>query len=186
MRTDRLLREYEIEIRYRFFPLHPETPPEGMTLEELFAGRNIDVAKSQAAMTQRMMDEGLRYGTRTHTYNSRLAQELAKWAETQRPEVDFILALYQAYFVHGLNIGDKDVLLNVAMECGLPVQESREVLTTRSFSAAVDSDWSECRAIGLTGVPAFVVGQNGVVGAQPYEVLKKLVLNAGAKTRPVG
>ena len=43
MRTDRLKAAYEIEFRYTLFPLHPDTPDEGLTLQQLFAGRPIDI-----------------------------------------------------------------------------------------------------------------------------------------------
>ena len=176
-------REYDLEFRYVFFPLHPETPTEGQTLEELFRGRNFDVQQAQLDMAKRMEAEGLLYGSRTHTYNSRLAQELAKWAETQRPVGEFVMSLYQAYFVEGQNIGLPEVLLEIVDQSGLSVDEARRALETRQFRDSVDADWQRCRAIGLTGVPAFIAGQNGVVGAQPYEVLEQLVTKAGAEKR---
>jgi predicted DsbA family dithiol-disulfide isomerase len=52
------------------------------------------------------------------------------------------------------------------------------VLATRSFKAAVDADWQKSREYGVTGVPTFVAGGRGVVGAQPYEVLERLVKEA--------
>ena len=67
------------------FPLHPETPAEGISIEELFAGRDIDVDAMYRRMKSLMDAEGLPYGRRSHTYNSRLAQELGSWAET-RPD----------------------------------------------------------------------------------------------------
>ena len=44
--------------------------------------------------------------------------------------------------------------------------------------AAVDDDWKLSRQIGVTGVPTFVAGRYGVVGAQPYEALEALVRKA--------
>lgn len=82
MRVERLRQSYDIDMVYRHFPLHPDTPEAGLTLEELFAGRNIDIAAAKAKMTKLMADEGLPYGERTMTYNSRLAKELAKWPES--------------------------------------------------------------------------------------------------------
>ena len=79
MRVDRLLSEYEIQIRYTQFPLHPNTPQDGLTLQQLFAGRDIDIPASQARIKKLAIAEGLPYGERTMTYNSRIAQELAKW-----------------------------------------------------------------------------------------------------------
>ena len=89
---------FELDVTYRHFPLHPDTPDDGLTLEELFAGRNMDIAAGQARMAMLMAQEGLPYGTRTMTYNSRLAQELGKWAETQ-PDGDKI---HEALFARTL------------------------------------------------------------------------------------
>jgi predicted DsbA family dithiol-disulfide isomerase len=47
----------------------------------------------------------------------------------------------------------------------------------------VDRDWERSRALGITGVPTYVAGRQGVVGAQPYEVLVDLVTRAGARRR---
>jgi predicted DsbA family dithiol-disulfide isomerase len=152
-------------------------------LEELFAGRNIDIEESQAEMAKLMADEGLPFGERTRVFNSRLAQELAKWAETQPNGKELMRGIYEAYFVDHRNISDVDVLMDVVGKCGLPMNEARSVLESRSFRDAVDRDWAEARAVGVTGVPAFATGRVGVMGAQPYAVLEQLVTQAGAKKR---
>lgn len=168
------------------FPLHPETPQEGRTLEDLFAGRGVDIHANYLRMKGLMAEEGLPYGERTHTYNSRLAQELGKWADTQ-PGGDAIHdALYRAYFVDARNIGDAEVLIDVTESVGLSTDGARDALTNRSFSDAVDADWTRSREIGVTGVPTFVCGGYGVVGAQPYEMLEQLVVKTGAERRTDG
>ena len=160
------------------FPLHPETPADGISLEALFAGRDVDIDAMKAQMKARMDEEGLPYGDRDHTYNSRLAQELGSWADTQ-PGGDAIHdALYKAFFVDGLNIGDSEVLIEIAGSVGLSRSAARAVLEERSFEAAVDADWALSREIGVTGVPTFVAGGYGVVGAQAYETLASLVSKA--------
>lgn len=160
------------------FPLHPDTPLDGQTLEQLFAGRGVDVDASYRQMKERMDAEGLPYGKRTHTYNSRLAQELGAWADTQDGGEAIHDALYRAYFVDAKNIGDVDVLLEVAGSVGLDVEAARSVLEDRTFKAAIDEDWAKSRQYGVTGVPTFVAGGYGVVGAQPYETLEALVQKA--------
>jgi predicted DsbA family dithiol-disulfide isomerase len=123
-----------------------------------------------------LMDaEGLPYGRRTHTYNSRLAQELAKWADSQPGFEAIHDALYRAYFVEGRNLGDPKVLVEIAQSVGLPSEEAREVLARRTFKDAVDADWDKARRYGITGVPSFVAGGRGLVGAQPYQVLAEFV-----------
>jgi predicted DsbA family dithiol-disulfide isomerase len=70
------------------------------------------------------------------------------------------------------------VLVEVAASVGLPAEKAREVIEQRTHRAAVDADWEKSRQYGVTGVPTFVVGNRGVVGAQPYEVLEELVRQA--------
>jgi len=164
-----------VRIRWVHFPLHPDTPPEGKSLEALFAGRGYDIPKMQAQMRARMAAEGLPYGDRKMTFNSRLAQELASWAVSQPGGEAIHDALFRAYFVDGKNIGDPDVLVELAKSVGLSADEAREVIDTRSHKAAVDADWEKSREYGVTGVPTYVVGDRGVVGAQPYETLEALV-----------
>lgn len=178
MRIEKLKREHGVKVKWVHFPLHPDTPQEGKSLEALFAGRGFDIPKMQAAMRARMQAEGLPYGDRTMTYNSRLAQELGAWADTQPGGEAIHDALFRAYFVDGRNIGDPAVLLEVAAAVGLPVDAARKVLEERTFKAAVDADWEKSHEYGVTGVPTFVAGRQGVVGAQPYEALEALVRQA--------
>ena len=79
-------------------------------------------------------------------------------------------ALYRAYFVDARNIGDPEILVEIAQSVGLPADEARAVLAERRFKDAVDADWAKSHAYGVTGVPTFVAERYGVVGAQPYEV----------------
>ena len=167
-------------MKWVHFPLHPETPAQGIRIEELFAGRDIDMDAMYQQMKGLMDAEGLPYGQRSHTYNSRLAQELGKWADTQPGGEAIHDALYRAYFVDGRNIGDVDVLVEIAQSVGLPAEAAREVLEQRAFQVQVDADWAKSRAIGITGVPTFIAGGYGVVGAQPYETLELLLRRAAA------
>ena len=168
------------------FPLHPETPPEGRSLEELFAGRDVDAEAMYQQMKGRMDAEGLLYERRTHTYNSRLAQELGTWADTLAGDGAIHDALFRAYFVDARNIGDSDILVGLAESAGLPADEARDVIAERRFKDAVDADWAKSRQFGVTGVPTFVAEGRGVVGAQPYEMLVQLVEAVGARPRGDG
>ena len=175
MRIERLRREHGVQVKFVHFPLHPDTPQQGKSLAELFAGRGYDIDKMQAQMRARMAAEGLPYGERKMTFNSRLAQELGKWAESQPGGEAIHDALFRAYFVDGKNIGDAEVLVEIAKGVGLNPAQAREVLEKRTHKAAVDADWEKSRHYGVTGVPTFVVGDRGVVGAQPYEALEQLL-----------
>ena len=183
MRIEKLKRAFELETKLVHFPLHPETPAEGRSMAELYAGRNVDPEAMYARMKGLMDAEGLPYGRRTHSYNSRLAQELGKWADTQPGGEAIHDALYRAYFVDSRNIGDPEILVEIAQSVGLSGKEVRAVLSERRFKDAIDADWAKSHAYGVTGVPTFVAARYGVVGAQPYEVLEQLLDKAGAVRR---
>jgi predicted DsbA family dithiol-disulfide isomerase len=181
VRIERLKAEHDVKIEWVHFPLHPDTPAEGRKLSDLFAGRSdADRKAMHAQMKARMDAEGLPYGERTTTYNSRLAQELGKWADTQPGGEAIHDALFRAYFVEARDISQPAVLLDIAQQVGLSAAGAREVLERRTFKDAVDADWKLARRYGIRGVPTFVVGDHGVVGAQPYEALEQLVRKAGS------
>lgn len=175
MRIEKLIKEHNVDIKWIHFPLHPDTPQGGRSLEDLFAGRGMDVDAMKEQMRARMEAEGLPYGDRTMTYNSRLAQELGLWADSQPGGEAIHDALFRAYFVDAKDVGDVDVLIDVAKSVGLDEAAARDVIENRSFEKAVDEHWAKSRQYGITGVPTFVAGGRGVAGAQPYEALVELV-----------
>jgi len=182
VRIERLKAEHNVKVEWVHFPLHPDTPAEGRALADLFAGRrNVDRKAMHAQMKARMDAEGLPYGERTMTYNSRLAQELGKWADTQPGGEAIHDALFRAYFVEARDISQPSVLLDIAQHVGLSADGAREVLEKRAFKDTVDADWKLSRQYGVTGVPTFVAGRYGVVGAQPYEALEQLVRKAASQ-----
>jgi predicted DsbA family dithiol-disulfide isomerase len=183
VRIESLKRNFDVAVKLVHFPLHPETPTEGRPMAELYAARGADPEAMYQRMKKLMDAEGLPYGRRSHTYNSRLAQELGKWAETQPGGEAVDDALYKAYFVDARNIGDPEVLLDLVRSAGLAVDAAKAALAERRFKEAVDADWAKSREFGVTGVPTYVAAGYGVVGAQPYEVLEMLAKKAGAQPR---
>jgi predicted DsbA family dithiol-disulfide isomerase len=157
-----------LNVKFTHFPLHPDTPAEGK--------RRSAAPARDTRMKTLMGQEGLPYTSeRGMTYNSRLAQELAKWAESKDKGYEIHDPLFRAFFVAAKNIGDREVLADIAQQIGLPADEAIDALVSRSFKDAVDEDWRRCAQIGVTAVPTFVIGDYGLVGAQPYEELEKLV-----------
>lgn len=153
--------------------MHPETPEEGRTLEELFAGRDIDIPSMLNHLRKVAAECGLPFGMRSRTYNSRRAQELGKWAESLGKGEEFHLAVFKAYFAEGLNIAKIPVLVELAESLGLMGAE--EVLSKGAFKDAVNHDWKYSRDCGITAVPTFVANGRRLVGAQPYNVLEELI-----------
>ncbi|MBM4299152.1 MAG: hypothetical protein FJ143_15560, partial [Deltaproteobacteria bacterium] len=73
------------------------------------------------------------------------------------------------------NIGKVEVLTDIAERNDLPKDEATDVLLSRKYRETVDDDWRRCAAIGVNAVPTFLAGKYLMVGAQPYEELKRLI-----------
>ena len=161
----KLQASYPLQVTRTPFPLHPSTPQEGLLLSEMLRGANLDAIH---ARLYALMDElGLPHGEREHTYNSRLAQELAMWADTQDGGERLHELLFETYFVHNRNLAEPEVLLACIAQAGLDRDAAQQVLAKRSYSAAVDKAWQRARNMQITGVPTFVAGGYMVSGFRP-------------------
>lgn len=129
----------------------------------------------QARLLQVAASEGLPLTERSRTYNSRLAQELGKWAEEQGHGNEFHQAVYRAFFVAGVNIALVDELVRIATAVGLPADEARTVLEERSYAAAVDADWQRARDLGITAVPTHLCEDRRLTGFAAYEDFVRLI-----------
>ena len=138
--------------------------------------RGPEIVARNSRMKANMEREGLPFNAeRNMSYNSRLAQELATWAETQGKAEEITNALFRAYFVDVKNIGKAEVLAEIAAANDLPKDEATDVLLSRKYKDSVDDDWRRCAALGVNAVPTFLAGKYLMVGAQPYEELERLV-----------
>ena len=175
MRIEHLRAEHDVSIRWRAFPLHPETPDQGISLEQLFGTGSAEITAMVARLKQVAAELDLPFGDRHMTFNSRLAQELGKWAESLGRGEAFHWTTFKTYFAEGRNLARQEVLLDLARTVGLDPEKAREVITERRFRPHVDHDWEMSRETGITAVPTFLYGKNRLVGAQPYEALVPLV-----------
>lgn len=174
MRTDRLRQEFDLQIKWSVYPLHPEVPDEGMSLYDLFYGR-IDVDSVIARLEGIAAELNLPFGKRTMTYNSRKAQELGKWAEEMGLGEEFHKAVYHAYFAEGKNIGQLDILTTTAEAVGLNPEEARQTIESGRYAAKVDADWSRATELGVTAVPTSLYSGESLVGFQEYEAFQRLI-----------
>lgn len=143
-------------------------------MKDLYRNRDPEQAKAVGNHIRAQAEElGLPYGRRTRLDNSRLAQELGAWADTQPGGEAFHDAMYRAYFVDDRNIGNIETLTTIAGEVGLNPDAAAEVLNNRSFSDHVTRDWERAWNSGITGVPTFFSRELFVYGCQPYEVLER-------------
>jgi predicted DsbA family dithiol-disulfide isomerase len=134
-----------------------------------------------ARLKRSAREAGLPFGDRVKTFNSRLAQELAKWAEQKGKGDLYHMEVFYAYFAEGKNIGKASVLLDRIQAIGLSVREAAEVLKGGRFRSDVDKDWLRSHQLGITAVPTLVFNGRHLVGAQPYASMESFMIENSAK-----
>lgn len=130
-----------------------------------------------SAMEQRGIELGITFARgREWTSNSLLAHEAAEFA-AERPEAwAFNKRLLKAYFTDLADLGQIDTLVELGREAGLPADELRGHLEARTYQGQVADGLRFAHQAGVSAVPTFIFDeQYGVVGAQPYEVLERVV-----------
>jgi predicted DsbA family dithiol-disulfide isomerase len=118
--------------------------------------------------------------------DSRAAHIGAKYAEEQGVGKAYRDALFRVYWQEARKIDEQEVLIEVAEKVGLEREAFLTALETPAYLHQVLADVTQAQALGLQGVPAMIfAGKYLVSGAQPYEVLSKVVNDVGARLASV-
>ncbi len=178
----RLQREYQLELDWRGFELHPETPPGGQRLADRYGERrSAEMADYLRRFAAAFGVEGMRIPERTP--NTRKALAIAEWARDQGRLHAFRRAAMNAHWREGRDIEDDGVLADLARRAGLDPERAVAAASDPVYVARVDTMGSEAARAGVTGIPTFFIGHRKVVGCQPYEVVAAQAEAAGAMRR---
>ena len=184
----------EVEVVYRSFQLDPSAPHRGTELTSETLARRIGRAPDAVRdMQQQLVDTAaadgleLRLFETVHTNTADAHRLLHLALATGGPELQVRLkeALLSAYFEQARDVGDHDVLAEVAVAAGLDEERVRAVLAGAEYADLVAADVRQARAYGATGVPFFVFDQRfAVSGAQPADVFRQALDQAWAAAHP--
>jgi predicted DsbA family dithiol-disulfide isomerase len=166
-----------VEITWRSFQLNPDYPVGSHEAHDSYLARKLGTSSAQVAqLNERVVAlaaaEGLDYHFETYvtvnTFDAHRVTHLAKALGLGLPIHERLL---RAQLVEGEILDDPDTLARLAAEVGVPGAETRRVLATDAYAAEVQADIAEARAIGVNGVPFFVIDRRyGISGAQPAEL----------------
>jgi predicted DsbA family dithiol-disulfide isomerase len=175
---DRFGHRDEIDVEFRSFELNPNPQAnEGMNLDEVLSrkyGLGLEEARSlNARVVKAAAGEGLQYRLDIAKPGNTLdAHRIIHLAATYGRQAAMKERLMAAYFTEGKAIGDRDSLVDLAVEIGIDRERARAVLDTGEFEDEVRAEEREASELGITGVPFFVINRRyGVSGAQPPEVM---------------
>jgi predicted DsbA family dithiol-disulfide isomerase len=165
-----LLSQYDLDLNWCGFELHPGTPPGGRPLSSLFPG--VDLTAMHAQTKRFAASFGVTGFEPPHRLqNSRRALALAEVAREQGCLEALRTALFDAHWRHAANLEDTATLEQLASRVGMDAQAALAKADTPQLLALVDARQEEARRNGVTGIPTFVIGRSRVVGCQPYSAL---------------
>jgi len=169
-RVEQLRAEFAVDVEWRPFELHPETPTTGARLVgrlgdeqrvRAYVGRIIGLAE----------ESGIPMHMPEAVANSHRALEAAEFAREHGGFERLHPALFRAYFEDRRDIGDIEVLCEIARACGVDDQRLRQALVDETYAAAIDRITAEARADEVLSTPTFIFsGGFRLVGAQDYDV----------------
>jgi predicted DsbA family dithiol-disulfide isomerase len=166
----------EVEIVWRSFQLNPtlQTDPSKNTIEHLAEskGWDMDYTRKTTDYVVNMAKElGLNYDfEKAIVANSFKAHRLLHLAKQNQVQNECEEKLFEAYFIHGKNIDDNDVLLELGLSLGIDLDSILDMLSSDAFASDVESDIYQAQQIGVQGVPFFVFDNKyAISGAQQSE-----------------
>ncbi|MBS9716306.1 DsbA family oxidoreductase [Pseudohalocynthiibacter aestuariivivens] len=173
--------EHPFNIEWHPFQLNPDMPAEGMDrreyLEAKFGGQEGALrVYGPIAKTAEEAGLDIDFAAMTRTPNTLDAHRLIHWAGLEGRQTPVVSALFRAYFKEGRDIGDTDVLVDVAEKAGMDPAMVRHLLSGDADSDDIRARDEHARARGVSGVPCFIVANQHVLsGAQPPELWGEVV-----------
>ena len=173
--------DHPFTIEWHPFQLNPDMPASGMDrreyLETKFGGKeNAIRVYSQIEEAAKAAGLEINFEGITKTPNTINAHRLIHWAGIEGRQTFVVASLFKAYFVEGRDIGETDVLADVADGCGMDAAMMRQLLQGDSDVEDIRKRDAHSREMGVTGVPTFVVAsKHAVPGAQPPELWAKVI-----------
>jgi len=165
--------DHPFTIEWHPFQLNPDMPVGGMDrrayLEGKFGGKDGAV-KAYAPVVQAAEAAGLsiNFEGMKRTPNTIDAHRLIHWAGIEGRQTAAVSALFKAYFVDTRDIGDVEVLADIADSIEMDASVVTRLLATDEDAQDIRDRDAHSRAMGVNSVPTFIVaGKHAVPGAQP-------------------
>lgn len=172
MTADQARREFDADVTWLPFDLHPEYPPEGIPLAELHKRYGLGSGASDP-LRARFAAAGLEYNRPDVVPNTKLALRLSELAREQGLHDAFHDRLMDAYWAQATNIGDPEELRRLAADVGVEDAE-RVIADADAYLDAVEGSTRQAHSIGVNAVPAFLLDRRLIVlGAQPIDVFRQ-------------
>lgn len=179
--------DHPFVIEWHPFQLNPDMPAEGMDrrayLEGKFGGKEGAV-RAYAPVVEHAKAAGLtiNFEAMKRTPNTLNAHRLIHWAGIEGRQTAAVSALFQAYFVGARDIGDAEVLADIADSIEMDAAVMTKLLQSDVDAQDIRDRDAHSRSMGISSVPTFIVGgKHAVPGAQPPELWAQVIAELSAQ-----
>lgn len=179
--------DHPFVLEFHPFELNPGLPKEGVDLASYFKGRmgsDEAVAHAHETVAERAREVGLTITRKPGAVlpNTFDAHRMIHWAGQDGKQLAMVDALFHANFVEGLNIGDHEVLADLAQAIGMERAPILRLLQSDADIENIEDRLDHSRRMGVRSVPTFIVGnRHAVQGAQPAELWAKVIAELNEK-----
>ncbi|MCI2398439.1 DsbA family oxidoreductase [Aliiroseovarius subalbicans] len=190
-RLDRALEArpgHQFDIQWHPFQLNPDMPADGMDrrayLEAKFSGQDGAV-QAYMPVVQEAEAAGLKidFEAIKRTPNTLNAHRLIHWASLEHRQTFVVAKLFKAYFNEGRDIGDVEVLADIASEAEMDRDVTARLLDSDADADDIRARDADAREKGVRAVPTFLIaGQHVVPGAQPTDLWLQVIDDIAAQT----
>jgi predicted DsbA family dithiol-disulfide isomerase len=175
--------EFNLQIEWRGFQIHPEWPSEGASAAQASQLGNADARKAAWQRISTMAESvGLAMKPPSVLTNSRIALAAAEFARDSGADHEaFEERVYRAYFNEDANIGDRETVLRLAGEAGLDAAQVADAINSPKYELRLKNNALMANQRGVSGVPTFFIGDYPLVGAQSPDVMRQILLRASER-----
>ena len=180
--------DHPFEIEWHPFQLNPDMPREGVDhrsyLADRFGGADkVDAMHARVAGIAKAAGLTINFDAMKRIPNTLDAHRLIHWAGTEAKQSGVVNALFRANFVEGRDIGDAEVLADIADSHGLDAALVARLLASDADIEEIRARDAHSRKMGVSAVPTYIVAQqHAVPGAQPPEMWDKVIADIQAQS----
>lgn len=171
--TDRLEKDFDVEIEWNGYEIHPGMPPEGESFEEL-GYRKEDIEFIGGQVRKLAEEYGAKINIPDFGANSQKAIMMTEYARKTGKMGDFQKLVYEAYWLQGKNISDLGLLYRLAREAGIGEEDLKEYME-RESDKEYEKIIQKAESADIIEVPTFFIRGKIIKGVKPYEDFKKIL-----------
>lgn len=178
-----LIPDIKAEINFRPFFLDPTIPSEGLDRHEYMAAKfgkeRLKTIHDPLITAGKQDGVPFHFDKITRTPNTMNAHRLLRWAKLENKQPEIAESLFMAYWSDGGDVGDHQVLADIAAANGMNREGVLKALASDQDKNEVLAETTQAQQMGVTGVPTYIINRKyGVVGAQGAELLAEQIKKA--------